>query len=516
VSALLESLSSAALALYYAVLVALALFGLHRLLLLVLWAAARWSKRRQDPPPLGDADLPAVTVQLPIYNELYVAERLIDAVCSFDYPRDRLEIQVLDDSTDETRDVVEASVRRHREAGVEIRQLRRADRAGYKAGALAEGLRSARGDLVAVFDADFVPRPDFLRRTAPWFADPAVGMVQTRWDHINRGYSLLTRIQAILLDGHFAIEHVARAESGRFFNFNGTAGIWRRRAIETSGGWTQDTLTEDLDLSYRAQLVGWRFVFLPETASPAELPVDIHGFKRQQFRWAKGSMQTARKHLPSILRGDLAWPVKLEALVHLTNNGAYLLMILLSLLAFPAMVVRHNRDLHWLSALDVGLFGASTLAVCLFYLVSQLAIRPPKAGQTALLLPLMALGIGLSVNNCRAVVSGLLRDGGAFERTPKYRIESRIDTWRRKRYRAGRDATYALEGLMAAFQAVGLYFSWRLEMWTSLPFLLLFFLGYATVFTLSLSRRLELIVLPLDASQGGGDLGAGGLIEPAA
>ena len=516
-SSLVELLSTASLVLYYLVLGGLAFYGLHRLLILALYRRAGWRRRRAHEPAVEDAgadpQLPFVTVQLPVYNELYVAERLIDAVCALDYPSDRLEIQVLDDSTDETSELVAAAVERHRRRGLEVRHLHRRKRRGYKAGALAEGLASARGELVAVFDADFVPQPDFLRRTVPRFADARVGMVQACWGHLNRDYSLLTRIQAILLDGHFALEHVARAENGRFFNFNGTAGVWRRRAIEESGGWTQDTLTEDLDLSYRAQLAGWKFVFLPRTIAPAELPVDIEGFKRQQFRWAKGSIQTARKHLRRVLGADLPAPVKLEAFVHLTNNAAYVLMILLSVLVFPAMVVRHNRELHALVRLDVALFSVSTLSILLFYVVSQLVVRPRRGDQTPHLLPLMALGIGLSVNNCRAVLAGLTSDGGAFERTPKYRIESRGDLWRRKRYRASRDDTWLAEGLLAVYLAVGLYFSWRLEMWSSLPFLGLFFCGYAYVFALSAPPRLGALVRSWRDRRAAGGLEAGALAE---
>lgn len=483
-STLISILSLVALAVYYATLASLALFGLHRLLILGLSLRGR-RRCRQPPDP---RPWPRVTVQLPIYNELYVAQRLIDAVCRLDYPADRLEIQVLDDSTDETRDLVGATVARQQRQGVNIRHLHRRDRTGYKAGALAAGLESAAGELVAVFDADFVPRRDFLRRIVPQFASPDVGMVQARWEHLNRSYSLLTRIQAILLDGHFVLEHVARATSGRFFNFNGTAGVWRRRAIVESGGWTQDTLTEDLDLSYRAQLAGWRFVFLPHLTVPAELPVDIHGFKRQQFRWAKGSIQTARKLLGRVLRAPIPLRTRLEALVHLTNNGAYLLMISLSLLVFPAVVVRHNRGLHWLTWADLALFSAATLPILLFYLASQIAIRPRRLDQTIHLLPLMAVGIGLSVNNARAVISGLLSDGGVFERTPKYRIERPGDSWRRKRYRAGTDATFVLEGLFAGYHLAGLYFTWRLELWSSMPFLVLFAAGYSYIFVLSALR----------------------------
>jgi len=483
---LISILSLVALAVYYATLGGLALFGLHRLLILTLYLKGRSSRK----PPVEPLQWPLVTVQLPIYNELYVAQRLIDAVCKLDYPRDRLEIQVLDDSTDETRDLVAETVARQLRLGVDIHHLHRQDRTGYKAGALAAGLECARGELVAVFDADFVPRRDFLRRLVPHFSHPDIGMVQARWDHLNRGYSLLTRIQAILLDGHFVLEHVARATSGRFFNFNGTAGVWRRQAIVDSGGWTQDTLTEDLDLSYRAQLAGWRFVFLPDLTVPAELPVDIHGFKRQQFRWAKGSIQTARKLLGKVLRAPIPRRAKLEALVHLTNNGAYLLMISLSLLVFPAMVVRHNRELHWLTWADLALFGTATVPIMIFYFVSQIATHPRRPAQAMHLPSLMAVGIGLSVNNARAVISGLLTDGGVFERTPKYRIESRGDSWRRKRYRAGTDATFVLEGLFACYHLLGIYFSWRLGLWASMPFLVLFASGYGYVFTLSAWRQL--------------------------
>jgi cellulose synthase/poly-beta-1,6-N-acetylglucosamine synthase-like glycosyltransferase len=478
-----SSLSLVTLVLYYASLATLALLGLHRLWLVILFATTR----RSDPDPPAPAEWPVVTVQLPIFNELYVAKRLIDAVCRLDYPLDRLEIQVLDDSDDDTRQVIAESVADQRLRGLDIHHLHRTQRQGYKAGALAAGLQVARGQLVAIFDADFVPAADFLRRTVPQFTRPEIGMVQARWDHLNRFYSLLTRIQAIFLDGHFVLEHAARATSGRFFNFNGTAGIWRRQAIEQSGGWTQDTLTEDLDLSYRAQLAGWEFVFLPQVTVNAELPVDVRGFKRQQFRWAKGSIQTARKLLPTILSAPIDLKKKVEAFIHLTNNGAYLLMILLSILAFPAMIVRHNQDLHWMSWLDLALFATATLPILIFYVVSQVAVSPRRPQQALHLLALMALGIGLSVNNARAVLMGLIQDGGVFERTPKYRIEGRNGAWMRKRYQAPRDSSFVFEGLLALFQAIGIYFSIRLDLWASLPFLALFFAGYSWIFLLSLA-----------------------------
>ena len=476
------ALAQTVLALYYLTLGLLALYGLHRLHLLFLW----WRHRQARPVAPEPAEWPFVTVQLPIFNERYVADRLVDAVCRLDYPPHRLEIQVLDDSTDDTREIVAARVRQFAAEGFDIHHLHRPVRSGFKAGALAAGLATARGDFIAVFDADFVPPADFLRKTVPHFADSRIGMVQARWDHLNRHYSLLTRVQAILLDGHFLIEHAARNGGGRFFNFNGTAGIWRRRAIEEAGGWTQDTLTEDLDLSYRAQLAGWRFLYLPEVSVPAELPVDVHAFKRQQYRWAKGSVQTARKILPRLLRAPIAGRVKLEACVHLTNNLAYVLMVLLSVLVVPAMILRREASVRTLLSIDLPLFLVATVSVLLFYSASQLATGPAHRGAALRDLPsLMGLGIGLAVNNTRAVLSGLCRDGGEFERTPKYDVREKGDPWRPKRYRVTRDSTFLVEGLLALYLYVGFVVSWQLDMWLSLPFLYLFLEGYSYIFVLS-------------------------------
>jgi cellulose synthase/poly-beta-1,6-N-acetylglucosamine synthase-like glycosyltransferase len=311
---------------YFFVLSILAVYGWHRYYLVYLYMR---HKDSQPAEPAALDPLPVVTVQLPIYNEMYVADRLIDAVCRLDYPPELLEIQVLDDSTDETCEIAELAVRRNAAQGIDIKYFHRDDRAGYKAGALEAGLRIARGRFVAIFDADFLPGADFLHRLLPHFGDDGVGMVQARWGHINQDYSLLTKIQSILLDGHFVLEHGARNRSGRFFNFNGTAGIWRRDAIDSAGGWQHDTLTEDLDLSYRAQLLGWKFVFLPDVVSPAEVPVEMNAFKSQQHRWAKGSIQTCRKLLPQILQADLPPQVKAEAFFHLTANFNYLLMVAL-------------------------------------------------------------------------------------------------------------------------------------------------------------------------------------------
>src|SRR5690242_18436884 len=327
------------LAAYFFVLIVLAIYGWHRYYLVYLYMKYR---DKQPAPGAALDPLPVVTIQLPLYNEMYVADRLIDAVCAIEYPRERLEIQVLDDSIDETRSVAELAVRRYAAQGIDIKYYHRTDRTGYKAGALEAGMRAARGEYIAIFDADFIPSSDFLTKLMPQFADPKVGMVQARWGHINQDYSLLTKIQSILLDGHFVLEHGGRNRAGHFFNFNGTAGVWRRCVIADAGGWQHDTLTEDLDLSYRAQLRGWRFVFVSDVIAPAEVPVEMNSFKSQQHRWAKGSIQTCRKLLPEILRSNLPLGTKVEAFFHLTANFNYIFMCLLSILMFPAMVIRYN------------------------------------------------------------------------------------------------------------------------------------------------------------------------------
>ena len=474
------------LAIYYLTLGSLAIYGSHRLLLLALYYRNR---HRLNPPTAEPTHWPMVTIQLPLFNEMYVASRLIDSVCRLDYPRDRLEIQVLDDSTDETADIVAERVQHYLANGFHIHHLHRTHRHGFKAGALENGLARSRGNLLAVFDADFSPRPDFLKRTVPHFADPGIGMVQARWEHINRRFSLLTRIQAILLDGHFAIEHAARHASGRFFNFNGTAGIWRKEAIVDAGGWQHDTLTEDLDLSFRAQLRGWHFLFLPAVTAPAELPVDIHAFKSQQFRWAKGSIQTARKLLDRILRSSIATPIKVEALIHLTSNACYPLMILLSLLMFPAMYLRRDADPRMLVMLDLPIFLGATGAIVLFYVISQQVVGADRRHSLGTIPLLMGLGVGLAVNNTHAVFSGLLHDGGVFQRTPKYCIEGRADRWLGKRYQACRTKTAIFELLLAGYMILCFTVACSLGMWFSLPFLYLFLHGYCYMTYLTLQHE---------------------------
>ncbi|MEO6237838.1 MAG: cellulose synthase family protein, partial [Vicinamibacterales bacterium] len=350
------------LVLYFFVLSILAIYGWHRYYLVYLYMKNRGNAPTPALPPPALSTLPRVTIQLPIYNEMYVADRLIDAICELDYPRELLEIQVLDDSTDETTEIAELAVRRHAARGFDITHLHRVDRRGYKAGALAAGLKVAKSDFIAIFDADFVPSKDFLQKTLPYFTDARIGMVQARWGHINQDYSLLTKIQSILLDAHFVLEHGGRNRAGCFFNFNGTAGIWRREAIADAGGWQHDTLTEDLDLSYRAQLRGWRFVFLPHVVAPAEVPVEMNSFKSQQHRWAKGSIQTCMKLMPRILRSRQPLKVKVEAFFHLSANFNYLLMMLLSVLMFPAMWVRYNMGWTEMLVIDVPLFVLATMS----------------------------------------------------------------------------------------------------------------------------------------------------------
>ncbi|MBA2261017.1 MAG: glycosyltransferase, partial [Acidobacteria bacterium] len=417
---------------YFFVLSMLAIYGWHRYFLVYLYMKNKDKTPVPLPPP---SVLPRVTVQLPIFNEMYVADRLIASVCDLDYPTELLEIQVLDDSTDETTGIAELAVRRHAARGFDIKYLHRVDRTGYKAGALDAGLRVATGEFIAIFDADFTPTSDFLMRTLPYFAtDPKIAMVQARWGHINQDYSLLTKIQAILLDAHFVLEHGGRNRAGCFFNFNGTAGIWRREAIPDAGGWQHDTLTEDLDLSYRAQLRGWRFIFLPDLVAPAEVPVEMNSFKSQQHRWAKGSIQTCMKLLPAILRSDQPFGVKAEAFFHLSANFNYLLMSLLSILMFPAMYVRYSMGWTEMLLIDIPLFGLATMSFCNFYMVSQRELYPDWKSRLKYLPFLMSIGIGLCVNNTLAVFEAVFGKQSEFARTPKYGIERQTDEWVGKKY----------------------------------------------------------------------------------
>jgi len=471
---------------YFFVLSILGIYGWHRYF--IVFQYMKNKDRVPGPPPPVD-EWPRVTVQLPIYNEMYVVDRLIDAVCALDYPLDKLEIQVLDDSTDETREIVELAVRRQQARGFDITYVHRTDRTGYKAGALDAGLKLVKGEYIAIFDADFVPGADFLRRTVPYFNDSQVAVVQARWGHLNQPYSMLTKVQAILLDGHFVLEHGGRHRSGCFFNFNGTAGLWRRVAIDDAGGWQHDTLTEDLDLSYRAQLRGWRFVFLPDVVTPAEVPVEMNSFKSQQHRWAKGSIQTCRKVLPHILVADLPLKVKMEAFFHLTANFNYPLMILLSILMFPAMVVRYEMGWSEMLLIDIPLFAAATLSVFNFYLISQREAYPDWKTRARYLPVVMAIGIGLAINNTRAVFEALFGQPGEFTRTPKYGIERRQDDWQHKKYHQSMPIQPFIEVAFGLYFTMTVFYALANGIYGTLPFLILFQFGFLYLGLMSILQQ---------------------------
>ena len=478
------------LASYLAIMGVLSLYGVHRWFL--LWFA-RDRHSEPAPPTALPAPIPWVTVQLPIYNERFVVARLLRAACGLDWPRDRLEIQILDDSTDDTSRRVARLAARARRHGFTIRHLQRAHRSGFKAGALAHGLHSARGRFIAIFDADFVPPPHFLRATLPHFTDPAVGLVQARWGHLNRRASWLTRIQAIFLDGHFHVDHVARARSGCFFNFNGTAGVWRRTCIEDAGGWQADTLTEDMDLSYRAQMRGWRFVYRHDVVAPAELPARLSAFRSQQHRWAKGSIQTARKLLPGLLASTLPWKVRLEATFHLTENIAYLCLAGLTLLIWPALRARQQIDSSlWLFA-DLPVLGVAWLSVVAFYFVSQRREGRSRVESMLSIPPLMSVGVGLALNNATAVVEALIGRTSPFVRTPKDGSSAHPARWSRRaprRYEATHRRWPILEASLCAYLTAALVDIVLHRQWFWLPFLALFLAGYAHTTVSGLAEEL--------------------------
>ena len=464
---------------YFAVMVVLAMYGIHRYALVYNY----FKYRRNVPGPPPEISMwPKVTVQLPIYNERYVTERLVEAVAQFDYPRELLQIQVLDDSTDETQVIAQDCVERYRTLGVPVEYIHRDNREGFKAGALQNGLETATGEFVAIFDADFIPPADFLRRTVPYFVDQKLAMVQTRWSYINRNYSALTEVEAILLDGHFAIEHSSRYRSGLFFNFNGTAGIWRRVAIEDAGGWQHDTLTEDTDLSYRAQMCGWQFLYLPEIECPSELPVEMNAFKSQQARWAKGLMQTAKKILPKVLRANVPTKVKTEAFFHLTANVSYPLMIFMSMILLPAMIVRFYQGWFQVLVIDLPLFLASTCSISSFYLAAQRAFYPKTWKRTFLYLPfVMAVGIGIAVRNAVAVTEAIVGKKSEFVRTPKYRVEAgakQQGAWIKKSYNKRAGWMPYAEVLLGLYFAAGVLYAIQNENYATTPFLILFVWGY--------------------------------------
>ncbi len=462
----------------------LAIYGLNSFILAFLYLRHR-REVVPTPPPIDRSALPAVTVQIPVYNELHVVERVMDSVAALDYPSDRLQIQILDDSTDETIHLASARAALHRERGVDVTVLRRPDRSGYKAGALAWGLPHARGEYVAIFDADFCPQPDFLLQTVPHFlVRPRLGMVQTRWSYLNADYSLLTRAQALALDGHFVVEQAGRQRSGLLMNFNGTAGVWRHRCIEECGGWQADTLSEDLDLSYRAQLAGWECLYLSSVDAPAELPPQVAAFKRQQSRWAQGSVQTLRKLAGLLLRNRrLRWGQKVMALVHLSSYLAHALMVILLLASLPLLLVSDSAQLP-LS----GLVGLMCLGPPLVYAISQQQLYP-NWGQRLLAFPLLVLiGIGIAWCNTQAVWRGLTRWGGTFARTPKFRLEGRTGRWTDSSYRLQADASTIGEVVLALYALTAAIVALVTGHYGMIPFLLLYAAAFGSVAGMGLAQ----------------------------
>ncbi len=470
---------------YATVLVGLSLYGLHRYAIVYLYL----KNKANVPKPLGEfAQLPRVTVQLPIFNELYVVERLLDAVSKLDYPRDLLDVQLLDDSTDETRELSALRVSELKALGLDIVHIHRTDRTGYKAGALENGLQSAKGEYILILDADFVPTPDVLLKTIQYFTDDRIGMIQTRWGHLNRTYSLLTRVQAMFLDGHLLLEQTGRNRSGRFINFNGTAGVWRKSCIVDAGGWQHDTLTEDLDLSYRAQIKGWNFVFLPELVTPAELPMDMNGFKSQQYRWTKGSIQTCKKLLPAVWKAHLPLKIKIEATVHLTSNYAFLLLACICILMHPS--TGGTSGSIWRTfLLDIPIFITGSLPAIVFYIVSQRELYPRSWWREVLYLPaLLALTIGLAVNNAWAVLQAMCGHESEFTRTPKYGTHTRPQNWKKSKYSVAKNILPFFEIGFAAYFIYFLAHEIAAANWFAIPFLVMFAGGFTYVAVCSLAQ----------------------------
>jgi len=471
---------------YFISLLILFAFGSHGFVMVFHYFKHR-DTEEADNLPLPE--FPLVTVQLPIYNELYVVRRLIEASCAMTYPADKLEIQVLDDSTDETVALVESIVLEMKERGHNIQHIRRSSRVGFKAGALKEGLERASGDFIAIFDADFVPREEFLLKTLPHFyADKKIGMVQTRWEHLNAEYSLLTRTQAMALDGHFVIEQSIRNKAGFFINFNGTGGVWRKSCIEDAGNWHSDTLTEDLDLSYRAQLRGWKFKFLKNVTSPAELPSEINALKSQQFRWTKGAIETARKMLPAVWKSDLPFKLKWHSTLHLTNNIVFPFILIAGILNIPLMFIKHAGGYE--AYFDMmSIFVFAFIGSFLFYMFSQKDVYSDWRRRIFLFPLFMAGSMGFAVNNSRAVIEGLFRRKSDFVRTPKYSIKLKQDSWLDKKYVPVKfDWTVLIEIALALYCLFGVICSlYYLEI-AAIPFQLLFLIGFGFVSYLSIQQ----------------------------
>jgi cellulose synthase/poly-beta-1,6-N-acetylglucosamine synthase-like glycosyltransferase len=462
---------------YFAILLVLSFYGCHRYATILAYFKGK--KNMPQQPAQRFEQMPPVTIQLPLYNERYVVERLLESASQVRYPKGLLQIQILDDSTDDTAAYTEALVARYVEKGFNMEYRHRRNRKGYKAGALQEGIPSATGDLIAIFDADFLIPADFLENTVHYFTNPKIGVVQTRWSYLNRHYNLLTEVQTMLLDGHFVLEHGARAGTGLFFNFNGTAGIMRKEMIESAGGWQHDTLTEDSDLSYRAQLKGWEFIYLPHVHCPSELPVETYGFQVQQSRWAKGLTQCAKKLLRMVLTADIPWRVKLEAIYHLTPNISYPLMIIVSALMLPVMIVRFYMGWVEMLFLDLPLILANFISLGAFYLISQRELDPKGWKRTIWFLPaLMAAGVALTISNTKAVLEALFGVETSFARTPKYNIGEKKVKLEQVKYRRRSGWLPFAEIAAGTFFLGVVYYCVESFNFLSIPFMLIFVAGY--------------------------------------
>ncbi len=463
---------------YFVSLSILFLFGLHGFVMMY------YHRKYGHKNPVPDSEFKPdklVTIQLPLYNEMYVIERLIDSVCEIDYPKDKMEIQVLDDSTDETTAIVAKVVEEKKKLGFDISHIRRGSREGYKAGALKEGMKIAKGEFIAIFDADFIPQKEFLKKTLSYFTDDKVGMVQSRWEHLNGDYSIITKAQALALDGHFVIEQTVRNNSGFFINFNGTGGVWRKKCIEDAGNWHADTLTEDLDLSYRAQLIGWRFVFLKDFTSPAELPSEINALKAQQFRWTKGAVETAKKILPLVWKSKVPLRVKLQSTFHLTNNLVFPFILLAAILNVPLIFIK-NSGAHELYFAMMSLFVLAFVSSFLFYLYSQKDIYTDWRKRIVLFPLFMAGSMGLAVNNSRAVFEGLMNRKSEFVRTPKFKQESDKDTFVGNKYLNKKlGLSVFVEAVLAVYCFLGVLSSIYFMELASIPFQVLFTLGFSFI-----------------------------------
>lgn len=468
----------------YALLLGIILaYSLVQLSLVLVYKKGNAKRSEELKTALAPDQWPRVTIQLPVFNERYVVERLIDAVAQIDYPSDRLEIQVLDDGNDESVEIAAKRIGFWQAKGIDVVHVRREERVGFKAGALAYGLERAKGEFTAVFDADFVPEPDFLKKTIPHFANHEVGMVQTRWGHLNAEYSLLTRLQAFGLDAHFTVEQGGRNMGQRFMNFNGTAGVWRNACIAEAGGWQHDTITEDLDLSYRAQLKNWRFVFLEHVEAPAELPAEINALKNQQFRWTKGAAECAVKNLPAVLNNPaVSFGTKLHAVFHLLNSAIFIVVLLAALLSVPLLWVRVSEDRFDLAFNLATVFLLSLFILLLFYRTSSKRMGY-SAGRFFREFPLfLSVSMGMSLHNSIAVLEGYSGKRSAFIRTPKFAIESRKGTWKNKVYRAsGVSKLTLLEAALAGYFVFGIVFGVVHSEFGLLPFHLMLAFGFGFV-----------------------------------